>query len=145
MKQLATTSTISIKGWIKYGAWWCVAKVDNEVCRYYRALFNKNRHISDQIQPQKEDGHITIVSKYDRCVDNNLLWGKYNNKFVDFELDLYPLDNGRDYWLRAYSYFAEDIREEMGLNREPYYPLHLTIGNRKGNVRCYFKNSKKRS
>ena len=122
---------MSFKGTIRYGMWWCVAKVDNEVCRYYRALFNKNKHVDERLNPQKEDGHITIVSKYDRCLDNNLLWGKYNGQLIDFKLDLYPLDNGRDFWLRAYSYFAEDIREEMGLNREPYYPLHLTIGNRK--------------
>jgi hypothetical protein len=53
---------------------------------------------------------------------------KYHGKNITFYYELEPRTQGEHWWLRVYSPDAEDIREELCLSREPFHPLHLTLG-----------------
>ena len=52
----------------------------------------------------------------------------FNGKEIDFYIETEPRSNGSHWWLRVYSPDSESIREALGLSREPYFGLHLTIG-----------------
>jgi len=73
--------------------------------------------------------HLTIVS--DR-VDSDL-WEsakhKYDSKKMSFYYENILRSNGEHWWLRAWSPEAERLRSIMGLERDPFYSFHVTIGN----------------
>jgi len=48
---------------------------------------------------------------------------------IDFFYEIEPLSSGLHWWLRIHCPKGEDIREECGLSREPYFSFHLTLGN----------------
>jgi hypothetical protein len=52
----------------------------------------------------------------------------FNGKEIDFYIELEPRSNVKHWWLRVHCPEAESIREAMGLTREPYFGLHLTLG-----------------
>jgi hypothetical protein len=52
----------------------------------------------------------------------------FNGKEIEFYLELEPRGNGRHWWLRAYSPDTENIRQCLGLPKDPYYGLHFTLG-----------------
>jgi hypothetical protein len=52
----------------------------------------------------------------------------FNGKEIDFYVETEPRSNGNHWWLRVYCPDAEIIRETCGLNREPYFSFHLTLG-----------------
>ena len=73
--------------------------------------------------------HVTFIS--DRMTKQVFDNAKeiFNSKPIKFYIDIEPRSNGDHWWLRVYSSEAEDIRESMGLPRQPYYAFHLTLGN----------------
>jgi hypothetical protein len=52
----------------------------------------------------------------------------FNGKEIEFFVETEPRSNGEHWWLRVHCPEAESIREVMGLSRDPYYGLHLTLG-----------------
>jgi hypothetical protein len=70
--------------------------------------------------------HITVIRNEEP--PNRDLWEKYNNQKVDF-LYIPPVEtNGEYFWLNVICDKLFQIREELGLPREPEIPLHLSIG-----------------
>ena len=61
---------------------------------------------------------------------DKLPWGCYNGYEVEFEYENIIKDNGEFYWLDVRCDFLYQIRMELGLNKNPEYPFHLTIGNK---------------
>ena len=52
----------------------------------------------------------------------------FNGKEINFYIETEPRSNGSHWWLRVHCPEAESIRELMGLSRDPYFGLHLTVG-----------------
>lgn len=52
----------------------------------------------------------------------------FDGKEIEFFVENLPLSNGKHWWLRVYCPEAESIREVMGLERDPHFGMHLTIG-----------------
>jgi hypothetical protein len=98
-----------------------------ELDKYY-AWFLKKRFNLELVQNIR-GSHITFIS--DRVGDAEL-YNKVSNLFdgkeIDFYIELEPKSNGKHWWLRVHCPEAESIREIIGLNREPYAGLHLTLG-----------------
>jgi hypothetical protein len=100
--------------------------LDCDIERYYawflskrfRLIFNKTLRGS----------HVTIIS--DRLSKEKFqkASNKYNGKEITFYYEIEPRTNGKHWWLRVHCPEAEEIREEIGLNRQPFFGYHLTIG-----------------
>ena len=109
-------------------AWKCVAmiKTNCDTSDYY-AWFLKTRFNLTLNKPLRGT-HITFIS--DR-MDRDLFMEAskiFNGKEITFYYQNMPRSNGQHWWLRVWSPEAEDIREALGLTRDPYFGLHLTLG-----------------
>jgi hypothetical protein len=78
--------------------------------------------------------HVSIINEAERDFAFGVepAWSnakaKYDGKPMDFYIDIEPRTNGEHWWFRVYCPAGEDMREELGLHRDPFYSLHMTIG-----------------
>lgn len=100
--------------------------LDCSMDRYY-AWFLKKRFNLDFNKPLRGP-HVTIIS--DKMDDYTFKEASklFNNKNINFYYELEPRTNSKHWWLRVYCPEGENIREALGLKREPYFGFHLTIG-----------------
>lgn len=75
------------------------------------------------------EAHISVIAN--EMPPNIGLWRAYDGQEIAFSYEPAPEFNGIYVWLPVICERALDIREELGLPRQPFYPLHLTIGNNK--------------
>jgi len=52
----------------------------------------------------------------------------FNGREITFYYENLPRSSGQHWWLRVWSPEAEDIRQALGLSRDPYFGMHLTLG-----------------
>lgn len=114
---------------VSQSAWKRVAliKTNCDLDKYYSWFLEKrfNLHLERSIR----GSHITFIS--DRVIDNDTfdkVSKLFNNREIDFYIELEPKSNGKHWWLRVHCPEAESIREVLGLDREPFFGLHLTLG-----------------
>jgi hypothetical protein len=100
--------------------------LDCDLDKYY-AWFLSNRFNLEFVKPLR-GGHVTFISERISNEKFNKLAKKYNGKEITFFYEIEPRTNIKHWWLRIHSPEAEAIRQEIGLNKEPYFGLHLTIG-----------------
>lgn len=106
--------------------WWLVVWCDNQILDYQRHLYYIQHHKCDKLIPPAWQAHITVVRNEEPLKKS--LWRLNQDEIVEFEYD-YDIQTDGDYWwLPVYSERFLDLREELGLNRNPEYPLHLSIG-----------------
>lgn len=114
---------------------WAVLFCDEDLRKYYTSLLERDRWIKVMIP--KWGSHISVIRGDGEVVspEYRYLWNKYHEHGIEFE---YSVDveeayggNGRYYyWLPIKCSQILDIREELGLSREPIVSngLHLTLG-----------------
>jgi hypothetical protein len=101
--------------------------VPGELTMYY-SWFVKKRYNLELNKPIR-GAHLTIINDSEREAPMFEEARKlYDGKEVSFYIDPATRTNGEHWWLRAYCPEGEDIREACGLRRDPYFPLHMTIG-----------------
>lgn len=111
--------------------WWCIADVDDEICRYYR-WWVWNRYMID-LQKPAWGGHISIVrGEYIRD-EFKPLWKSRNHKTVNFEYshDVKTKD-GVFWYVDVVCHEFNDIRKELGLDWHykdgGIFHFHITVG-----------------
>ena len=109
--------------------WWLVMDCDREIGRYYRSLYEMHWNRCRKIQPSSWAEHVTIIRNEEPPEANKKLWLKYDGLSVDFSYSPNTQSDDLYVWLSVHCPFLLDIREELGLPRDPLYPLHLTVGN----------------
>lgn len=114
----------------KSSKWWLILDCDEELGRYYRWLHHTWSHRCDKLMRPAWDAHITVVRDEEPLEDRKHLWERYSGELVEFTLNPYVGTNGDYFWLDVFCPRLLDIREELGLPRDPLYPLHLSIGHR---------------
>ena len=72
------------------------------------------------------DSHITVIRNEEPL--HKEYWEKYSGKTVEFEYETSPLTDGNYWWVTVFCEELLDLRTELGLPREPEFPLHLSIG-----------------
>ncbi len=119
-------------GKLHYHTTWLMLYTDNEIGRYYRALFQKEQPWLKLNIPM-HGMHVTVVPGKYETPPNKHLWGKYEGEAVSFKYDG-DVSHWHDYYygIRILCPRIEDIREEMGLPRTLPVFWHITIGNTKG-------------
>ena len=109
-------------------AWKRVAiiKTDCDLDRYYAWFLSKRFNL--EFVKNLRGAHITFINdkmEKELFEQGSKIW---SGKEIDFYIDLDPKSNGEHWWLRVFCPDAEVIREALGLSRDPYYGLHLTLG-----------------
>ena len=123
------------KGTLRYSStfeemkWWLVVDCDKEIGKYYRNLYYLLHHKCRELQRPAWESHISVIRNEEPPKKD--LWGKYNGLNITYQYNPVIRNNGIYFWLDVECNQLLDIREEIGLDREPYFPLHLTVANAK--------------
>ncbi len=107
--------------------YWLVVDCDPAIGKYYRNLYLLENYNCRLLQRPSWEAHITVIRNEEPPLKE--LWGKYDGQNIEFKYRPIVRDNTLYFWLDVESPCLLNIREEMGLPRQPIYPLHLTIGN----------------
>ena len=113
---------------VSQASWKRVAMIRTncELDRYY-AWFLKKR-FSLELNSTLRGTHITFINdRMDAKVFEQFAQ-IFDGKEIDFYVEIEPCSSGEHWWLRVHSPEAESIREVMGLSREPFFGMHLTLG-----------------
>jgi len=113
----------------KQSSWKRTAMVmlDCDMSLYYRWILEKRFNL--KLNPPLRGTHFTIIN--DR-IDNDIYEQSirlFDHKEIEFTYD--PTDiksNGSHWWIKAYSDDAMNIRRAIGLEPNPYFGFHITIG-----------------
>lgn len=103
-----------------------IIKTDCDLDKYYAWFLEKRFNL--KLNRNLRGSHITFIS--DKLEKDIFDEGSkiFDGKEIDFYLELEPLSNGAHWWLRVFSPDAENIRQILGLSKDPYYGMHLTLG-----------------
>ena len=102
-------------------------ETDCDLERYYAWFLEKRFNL--KLNQTLRGTHISFIAdRYNDTKKWNILAKKYHGKEITFYYEIEPRSNGEHWWLRVHSPDAENIREEFGLSRNPFYALHLTLG-----------------
>jgi hypothetical protein len=108
--------------------WWLVLDVHQDLSNLYRHLFWLNNHRCRKLQKPAWGAHVSVLRNEEPPDEKKHLWEKYADQEIEFEYTTFVGNNGEHWWLPVICEELLDIRTEMGLPRDPYYPLHLTFG-----------------
>lgn len=112
-----------------HSAWKRVAiiKTNCDIDRYYAWFLEKRFNLV--LNRNLRGSHVTIISD---IVDFKVFEQAskvFNGKEITFYYELDPRANKQGHWwLKVHCPEAENIRELLGLSKNPYYGLHLTLG-----------------
>jgi len=97
-----------------------------DIDNYYAWFLNKRFNLD--FVKNLRGAHVTIISDRVNPEVFEQAAGKFEGKEITFFYELEPRTNTKHWWLRVHCPEAEEIREAMGLSKEPYFGFHLTIG-----------------
>src|SRR5262245_2828208 len=107
--------------------WWLIIDCDPDLGRYLRHQFTAATYRTRQVQAQLWGTHVSVIRGEEPPLKQG--WERLNGAEVEFEYEL-PLRETEGYlWVPVLCEVALRHREELGLARDPYPPLHMTIGN----------------
>lgn len=117
----------SSNGTLHYFNTWIVLKADDEIARYYRYWVKKTYYT--QLNTPYNGAHVTVLAgKYTEPA-NKEFWGHHENEKIEFSYDSSVQITDHYYWLPVQCQRLIEIRRELGLSDQPYWPYHLSIGN----------------
>ena len=110
-----------------YKPYWAIISIENDVDKYYRWFLQKEKGLI--LQAPAWGPHVTVCDG--ERVDDEL-WNevkqKYNNQVIDFEHEIFIKSNSIHWWLKVYCSEVITIRNELGINNNLKWSLHLTLG-----------------
>lgn len=121
---------------VKQSTWKKTALVliDNKDFYKYYSWFVKKRY-NLELQPPQRGLHFTIINDKVSNEKYQKAKAKYDGSVVNFEYAVDPRTDDHHWWLGVKSEDAEKIRIECGLEGNPYWGFHLTIGRADGDLR----------
>jgi hypothetical protein len=113
---------------VSQASWKKVAMIRTncELDRYY-AWFLKKRFNLELVRNLRGT-HVTFINDRMDAKTFNQFAELFAGKEIDFYVETEPRSNGEHWWLRVHCPEAESIREIMGLSRDPFFGMHLTLG-----------------
>jgi hypothetical protein len=107
--------------------WWLILDCDPELGRFLRHQHTVAIHRTRTIQAPLWGTHISVIRGEEP--PNAKEWDRLQGTEVEFEYEPVVQETDGYLWVAVACPGALDHREQLGLPREPYPPLHLTIGN----------------
>ncbi len=132
MKGILEFDPINVtKKHLKQASWKRVAviKFDNDICEYYSWFIAKRFNL--KLNKPLRGAHVTIISD---IVDSDELYTQarelLNGKEITIKYDPTNIRANKKghWWVKVYCDDVKNIRTIMGLNPDPYFGLHLTMG-----------------
>ncbi len=122
------------RGKLRYGKtrFWVVVDCDIGFCDYYKKLYSQATHRTRQLMAPMWGAHITVVRN--EVPPKLVRWNAHEGEIIEFTWYPGVDNNGVHYWLDVECERLYEIRVELGLGKEPIYPFHMTIGNRKHGI-----------
>lgn len=84
------------------------------------------KRLGIKLQRPIHGSHISIVRG--EVIPNLNRWNAYQGQVIYFHYSNEIETNGKYWWLYVYSPCLVSIRHELGLDSQPEYDFHLTIG-----------------
>jgi len=108
---------------------WKVHAIIETACdleRYY-AWFLETR-FNLKLNKTLRGTHISFIAdRYDTSKWKEVA-DVFHDKEIDFYYEIEPRSNGEHWWLRVHCPEAESIREAIGLPKDPFFGMHMTLG-----------------
>jgi len=103
-----------------------IIRTNCDMDKYYGWFLKKRFNLI--LNKNLRGNHVTIIN--DKMDKNSFEEAAvvFHGKPIDFYVENEPRSNGEHWWLRVWCPNSENIRELLGLSRDPYFGLHLTIG-----------------
>ncbi len=109
--------------------WWLIIQCDRELGRYLRHLYKLEFPSSGNIGEPLWGAHVSIVQN--EKPPNLKHWQDRDNQEVTLEYEQVSQETDGYIYHAVVCEEALNYRELLGLSKNPKFPLHLTIGNRK--------------
>lgn len=106
--------------------WWLVLDLVDDLGKYYRHLYNLAHRAGGPLLRPAWHEHITVVRNEEPA--NKIGWHAISPRPVPFLYSNIVEGDENHVWLPVWCDEALGLRTHLGLSRDPYYPLHLTIG-----------------
>jgi hypothetical protein len=94
--------------------------------RYYAWFLKKRFNL--ELNTNLRGTHVTFINDKMSAQTFNKFSKLFDGKEIDFYVETEPISSGVHWWLRVHCPEAESIREVMGLSRDPFFGMHLTLG-----------------
>ena len=105
--------------------WWVIVSFgDSEISDFYSWLVYKRTSV--KLQKPAWGSHVSVVRG--EVPPNADKWKEWDGEIVKIIYDPDVRTNGNHWWLRASCPRLGDLRENLGLSRDGWYNLHITIG-----------------
>ena len=108
--------------WKKYAQISCNSDIED----YYRWFLEKRFNL--KLNRTLRGTHITIINDICNIEHWDRIVKKYHGKEIEFFYEIEPCSNGEHWWIRVHCPKAEEIRLKIGLDRNPYFGFHITLG-----------------
>jgi len=103
---------------------WLILQCELDLILYYCWFIQ--RRFGIKLQRPLHGSHITVVRG--EVIKSLEKWNAYQGSIIQFHYSNIIGTNGKHWWLEVYSPCLISIRQELGLDPQPEYDLHLTIG-----------------
>lgn len=117
------------KGQIIYHSRWVVLECPKDIVDYYHYWVERKTGV--RLHKPKFGSHVSVIRGTEEFNRENHHYRKYHEGYVEF---LYTNDletNGDYWWLPVQCQTLENLRSELGLEKELPFGFHLTIGREK--------------
>jgi hypothetical protein len=105
---------------------WLILQCDLEFCLYYCWFIQKKFGI--KLQQSMHKSHISVIRGEVIQFKYQAKWNAYQGRVVSFHYSNNIYTNGKHWWLNVYSPCLVATRQELGLEPQPQFNFHLTIG-----------------
>lgn len=103
---------------------WLILECEPDLSPYYCWFVKKQLGI--KLQRPRLGVHISVVRG--EVLSHLHRWNAYQGQSIHFYYSNQICTNGKYWWLEVYSPCLVAIRQELGLESQPEYGLHLTVG-----------------
>ncbi len=110
--------------------WWLIVDGDPELGRYLRRQFRIAHHRTRSLQAPLWGTHVSAIRG--EVPPKPAAWKRLDGAAIAFDYDPDARETDGYVWCPVRCPALLDLREELGLAREPQPALHLTIGNALG-------------
>lgn len=110
--------------------WWLIVDCDPELGRYLRHQYLLGHRRTRGLQAPLWGPHISVIRG--ETPPRPAAWKRLDGATVGFDYDPQVHEAQGYVWCPVRCPALLDLREELGLPREPQPALHLTIGNANG-------------
>lgn len=127
--------TFTVTGTLRYSPkllgtvspnWWLIADCDPELGKYFRHLYHLQTYRTEKLQRPAWAEHVTVIRN--EPPPDPALWEAFNGQQIELKVLLPAQSNGYYVWLPVQCDYLLDLRDGLGLPRQPIIPLHLSIG-----------------